>query len=597
MHQPLDWIIAPPAPAEAAELAAALKTSPLIAQMLLNRGLRDVGECQRFLSPTLMHLHEPARLPGLMTAAERLSRAIRDREKIVIYGDYDVDGITGTAILWHAIRILGGQAEYYIPHRLDEGYGLNAEAMAQICDAGAQLIVTVDCGVTALEEARIAAERGVDLIITDHHEWHASGPENLGGRPELPVCHAVVHPRLGAADPSAAYPNPCLCGAGVAFKLAWGLGQIHNGATRVSEPFRNFLVEATALAALGTIADVVPLTGENRSLAHFGLGGLMQSRLIGIRALIESAGLTGQKLNSYHVGFLLAPRLNACGRMGHAREAVELLTRADAAAAARIAGELEKQNRARQLTEREIFRQAMEQARSLGCDADECRGVVLASEGWHPGVIGIVASRVVNRLNRPTIMIALANGHGHGSGRSIAGFHLARALDACRQHLETCGGHEMAAGLRLRRERLDDFRRAFADYARGAVSDQMLRPALHLDCEAQLGQITGPLVDQINRMGPFGTANPRPLLCVRDVEVAAVPRRVGKSGEHLQLVVRQNGSRVRCIAFGQGALFERLVPGTRVDLAAEAVINEYNGFRNVQLEIRDVRFRGNQAQR
>ncbi len=269
----------------AEELARGLRVSPIIGRMLLNRGITSVEAAQGFLKPSLLGLEEPGKLPGLNCAAERIARAVRDGEKIVIYGDYDVDGITATSILWHAIVLLGGKVSTYIPHRIDEGYGLNSEAIGQICADGAKVIVTVDCGITAVEPARVARERGVDLIITDHHDFH-------GDPPVLPECFGIVHPRLlGEWE---AYPNPYLCGAGVALKLAWGIGQKAGGAARVSESFRGFLVEATALAALGTIADVVPLVGENRLLAHFGLSGLRQSKLSGIRALIESASLGGK---------------------------------------------------------------------------------------------------------------------------------------------------------------------------------------------------------------------------------------------------------------------------------------------------------------
>lgn len=607
MHRPKHWNIASTSE-QAEQLAASLKTSPLIAQMLLNRGLSEIEACQRFLSPSLKFLHDPAQIPNLPKAAERVAKAIRQGQKIVVYGDYDVDGITGTAILWHAIRLLGGQVDYYIPHRLEEGYGLNAEAITQICDAGAKLIITVDCGVTALAEASIAARRGVDLIVTDHHDWKSTNdePGTMNDEPKslpsihhsscrahrsplLPECFAIVHPRLpDAALP--AYPNPHLCGAGVAFKLAWGIGQAHGGAVRVSETFRQFLVEATALAALGTVADVVPLVGENRLLTHFGLSGLKQSQLTGIKALVESAGLTGQKLDSYHVGFLLAPRLNACGRMGHAREAVEMLTSASSPKAKEIALYLEQQNRQRQAMEKQILEEALTQIGQLGYDSDDCRAIVLGGAGWHAGVIGIVASRIVNRLNRPTIMVAFSEAHGHGSGRSIPGFHLAKALDACRPHLEACGGHEMAAGLRLERARFETFRQAFCAYAASAISPQMLVPELRLDCLAELRQMTEALVGDLHRLGPFGTGNPKPLLCCRDVEIAAPPRRVGRTGDHLQFLVRQGKQTMKCIAFNRGELFGELVVGRRIDLAVEPSINDFSGYRQVELEVKDLRF-------
>lgn len=594
MHRPKRWNIAEPHPA-AEELAARLKTSPLLAQVLLNRGFSDPAACTDFLRPTLKHLHEPFTLCNLRKAAERIARAIRDGEKIVIYGDYDVDGITATSILWHAITVFGGQVDFYIPHRVDEGYGLNADAIRQICDQGAKLIVTVDCGVTAIEQAKVACDRGVDLIITDHHEWkertedsglRTEQEHNPGHSPLLPDCYTIVHPRL---HEGVAYPNENLCGAGVAFKLAWGVGLVISGADRVSDEFRAFLVEATALAALGTIADVVPLVGENRALAHFGLGGLKRSRLRGLIALIESAGLTGQSLDSYDVGFKLAPRLNACGRMGHARLAVEMLTKADENQAREIAEYLEQQNRARQAMEKKILVAALEQAKENGLDDDGCCGIVLGAEGWHPGVIGIVASRVVDRLHRPTVMISFTNGHGQGSGRSISGFHLTKALDACRDHLETFGGHEMAAGLKLKTERFNDFRAAFAEHAKGCLSTDQLSPGIEIDAVAQLRHMTAALVNDLHRVGPFGNGNRKPLLACHGMEVTQPPRRVGKTGEHLQIQVRDETGSMKCIAFGFGAMFDRLLPGAKIDLVVDPTINEFNGRSSVELMVKDLK--------
>jgi single-stranded-DNA-specific exonuclease len=608
MPRPKRWNIAPADPA-AAELAGRLKTSPLLAQILLNRGLRDPLTCQEFLRPNLKQLHDPMTIPGLRRAAERIAQAIRDRQKIVIYGDYDVDGITAVAILWHAIRVLGGACDFYIPHRIDEGYGLNAEALRQLCDAGTNLIISVDCGITAIEQAKVAAERGVDLIITDHHEWHAAkgqrdqGTEGQGDKtgsapapfvplslcpsvPVLPECHSLVHPRL--PTDGAAYSNPHLCGAGVAFKLAWGIGLAMSGAARVSQEFREYLLEATALAALGTIADVVPLVGENRVLAHFGLCGLKASKLVGIQALIASAGLAGKNLDSFHVGFLLAPRLNACGRMGHARLAVEMLTTSDAAKADEIATYLEQQNRQRQSIEKKILDQALAQIEAGGWADDSKCAIVLGADGWHPGVIGIVASRIVDRFHRPAIMVALNNDHGQGSGRSIPGFHLAHALEACADHLDAFGGHEMAAGLKVQTEKFEAFRHSFCEHAGSIVKPEMLISELTLDTLAQVPQMSPALVKDLQRLGPFGHGNRRPLLCFRDVELSAPPRRVGKTGDHLQLHIRQSGQFIKCIAFGHGEMFDHLRIGTRLDLAVEPTLNEYNGYVSVELEVKDI---------
>ena len=580
--------------AGARELAERLKTSPLVAQMLLNRGFSEPDACREFLRPSLKCLHDPTLIPGLRPAAERVAKAIRDKEKIVVYGDYDVDGITASAILWHAITQLGGVVATYVPHRIDEGYGLNVEAVKQICAEGAKLIVTVDCGITATAPAACARECGVDLIITDHHDFHGDA---------LPDCASVVHPRLAppldfdelgrvAVGVSQVYPNPHLCGAGVAFKLAWEIGKCVNGdSARVNESFKAFLVEATALAALGTIADVVPLVGENRALAHFGLGGLKASKLVGIRALIASAGLDGQKLDSYHVGFRLAPRLNACGRMGHARLAVEMLTTANESRAVEIATYLEEQNRDRQALERKIADEAIAQARARGMDNGDARAIVLGSPDWHPGVIGIVASRLVDRFHRPSVLVAFGNAdYGQGSGRSIAGFHLARALDACTEHLEAHGGHEMAAGLKVRPEKFDAFAEAFLAHAGETISDEQLVPELALECDAEFSQITEALVNDMKRLGPFGHGNRKPLLCCRGAELVGPPRRVGKTGDHLQLFVRQGTTGMRCIAFNKGELFDRLRAGTFLDLAVEPQLNDFNGRVSVELDVKDLQF-------
>ena len=578
MQRKSRWSVAQGLP-EAAALADRIRVSPIVAQILLNRGITSDAECLSFLKPSLKLLHEPATLPGLTTAAARIAKAVRDGESIAIYGDYDVDGITASSILYHALTGLGAKVRTYIPHRIEEGYGLNPEAIAKLCDEGAGLIVTVDCGVTAIAPAAVAAERGVDLIVTDHHEWKVKD-----GVAELPVAVAIVHPRLGGD-----YPNPYLCGAGVAFKLAWGVGQAIHGA-RVGEHFKQLLVEMTAMAALGTIADVVPLVGENRILASFGLQCLPQSKILGIAALLESANLRGEKLDAFHVGFLLAPRLNAAGRMGHAGLALELLTTAGEERAAEIAAYLEAQNRERQATERQTLTEVTEEIARLGDDAEGCHGILVGRRGWHPGVIGIVASRVVDRLHRPTVLVAVnEEGVGSGSGRSIAGFHLAAALGVCGDLLVSHGGHEMAAGLKVKEGRLPELRERFQAHARATIGAEMLTPELKLECETGLGMMTAQLVNELGRLGPFGHGNRKPLLACRAVEVAATPRRVGKTGDHLQISLRQGGKVIKGIAFNRGDLADVLREGQRIDVAVEPSFNEWNGRVSVEVQIRDVR--------
>ena len=581
--KPKRWTIPEPDP-RAADLARLLRVSAVTAQVLLNRGLGDPDAARAFLQPTLKHLHDPSLLAGLDVASDRVARAVRDEQPIVIYGDYDVDGITATSILWHALRTLGADVRYYVPHRLEEGYGLNADAVAEICDGGAGLIVTVDCGVTAVGPAAVAKGRGVDLIVTDHHEWRQAAD----GSAALPDCFAIVHPKLPGPT-GRPYPNPHLCGAGVAFKLAWGIGKAVVGADRVSDTYRAFLLDATALAALGTIADVVPLVGENRVLAAYGLAGLEKSRLTGIRALVESAGLTGQPLDAYHVGFRLGPRLNAAGRMGHAKLAVEMMTDASPARAREVAAYLEGQNRDRQATERAILDEAVAQAEDLGYDRDDCRGIVLGGAGWHPGVVGIVASRIVERFHRPAVLVGVNDGMAQGSGRSISGFHLARAVAACGEHLITHGGHEMAVGLKLPADRLGDFRSAFCAYAGDHLTAEQLSPEVKLEVSAQLPQVTRALVDDLSRMGPFGMGNRRPMVACHRVTVTGDPRRVGKASAHMQLRVAQGGATLKCIVFNAGAELDDLRAGQVIDVAVEPQTSEFNGSVNVELRVADVR--------
>lgn len=579
---------APPTdPAIAAELARMLGTSAVVGTILAARGFRadddvSIAAARRFLQPKLADLHEPVGISGLLPAAKRLAKAIGDGERIAIYGDYDVDGITATAILWHTFTLLGAAETSlmtYIPHRVDEGYGLNSEAIDKLADDGARVIVSVDCGITAVEQALRARERGMDLIITDHHEWR----EGEAG-PTLPEAFALVHPRLPGHE---AYGNPDLTGAGVAFKLAWEVGKQVSGKERVSEELRSFLVEAMALAALGTIADVAPLLGENRILARYGLGGLKHTKLRGLRALIESAGLNGKEIDSYHVGFLLGPRLNACGRMGHAELAVEMLTTAGPGRAREIADFLECQNRQRQATEKSIVEAAVEQVQDRGWDSPDWPAIVVDGEGWHVGVVGIVASRLVDRFHKPAVVLATDNGTCGGSARSIMGFHLAQALAECDDLLAGHGGHAMAAGLRLETANIDRFRERFVGVARQRLKPEDLVAGMSVDAEVSLGQVSETLVKELDRLGPFGPGNPRPVLVLRGLTVLTA-RACGKTGDHLQLLLDDGQRRMKGIAFGCGKLALQLKGGDKLDVAAVPQLNEWNGRVSVELQIKDL---------
>lgn len=580
---PKDWVIEPPAVGREA-LAAALRVSPIVAQVLCNRGVTTVEAARQFLKPAVADLPPPEAFPATLRAAEQIVEAVRSGKKIVLYGDYDVDGITGVAILWHCLRLAGCDAGFYIPDRIEEGYGINANALSKLADDGAQVVISVDCGITATEPAALARQRGIDLIITDHHHPKTGAD----GRPELPDA-TIVHP--GIAQPGdPLYPNPDLCGAGVALKLAWAIAQKLSGATKVRPEYREFLVGALGLAAMGTVADIVPLVGENRILAHHGLSGLAECQFIGIQALIKAAGLAGKKIGGYDVGFKLAPRLNAIGRMGHARLAVELLTRAGPEDAEAIARNLEEQNRRRQSVEREITAQAKQMVIDQGQNEDSVRAIVLASAGWHAGIVGIVASRIVETFGRPAVLIALENGVGQGSARSIRNFPLVAALDDCREHLLTCGGHAMAAGLRIDAARVDGFREAFQARAARLLTPADLKPKLRLDDVVGLDQLTESLVADLERLEPCGAGNPSPKLATDWLNVVGEPRAVGAGGHHLQVTLGQGPRQCKGIAFNQAPLRETLLDHRRCKAAFRPILNEWNNRRSVEMEIVDFQF-------
>lgn len=549
--------------------------SPLIAQLLLNRGLSRQSNPGTFLSPQLKDLDPPDTLPGATQAAELIVQAIGRQDMIVLYGDYDVDGITGLAILWHVLTLAGGKCTFYVPHRVDEGYGLNPDAVRRLIREGAGMIISIDCGITGHEVADILAQAKVPLIITDHHTL----PQ------ELPQASAIVHPLLGRGG-----PNPYLCGAGVAFKLAWSIALQLSDTDRADGPFRSLLMEMLPLASLGTIADVVPLVGENRIIARHGMMGLPKTNLPGLRALMDSSGLSDKAIDGYDVGFKLAPRINAAGRMGHARLAVELFTRADDNRAREIALYLEEHNRSRQATERKITRQAIEMVEQQGLDSDARRAIVIAGEGWHAGVIGIVAARLVDRYHRPVIVISLSEDEGQGSGRSIEHFDLSKALSSCDEYLVSHGGHAMAAGLRIARHQIEGFTEALVGRANNQLTGADLINKLRLDAEISLHELTLPTVEAILGLGPFGAGNPRPKLASDWLELVQEPRCVGKTGTHLQATFRQNGTTIRAIGFGLGEHIELLKQHRRCRVAFEPMINDFKGRRSVEMQMVDLQF-------
>lgn len=571
------WVIRPP-DGRSAQLAKSLKISPLLAQVLINRGLTETQSGSIFLRPKLTQLIDPAQMPGIEPAVCRLKQAVINKEKITVYGDYDVDGITGVAILWQLLTLLGADVDYYIPHRIDEGYGLNAEAVRTLAKSGSKLLVTVDCGVTAYSSAELAEQLGLDLIITDHHQ-----PDS-----ELPKAVAIVHPALKKS-----YPNQNSAGAMVAFKLAWAIANEFNSGRKLEPRLRQFMLNATSLAAMGTVADIVDLRGENRVLTSFGLKALPECKLSGIQALIESAGLTGHRLDSFHIGFRLAPMLNAAGRMGHARLAVELLTSEKPIRSMQIAEYLKEQNKQRQQYERRIFKQACEMIVERNLHHPDRKSIVLANENWHTGVIGIVASRIVDKFYRPTIMInvgSVENGIAQGSARSIHGFCLLSAIKACSQHLITFGGHKMAAGITIETEKIDRFATEFEAYAKQNLNENDVSAKLDIDAVAPLLEFRNEMVSELQMLGPFGEGNPKPIFATKGVRLASPPRRVGSGREHLQLAITDNTAVVRCIGFRFGKLEKKLLEHEFFNVAYQPQLNTYNGNTNVEFVLTDIQF-------
>ncbi|HWQ52309.1 MAG TPA: single-stranded-DNA-specific exonuclease RecJ [Bryobacteraceae bacterium] len=546
---------------EAARLAASLGIGLPVAKVLCARDLRDPETARRFLNPSLDHLHPPELLAGLPKAVERLKRAIANGERILIYGDYDVDGTTAVVILKTAIRLAGGNADFKVPHRIRDGYGMREDAIREAAEAGVRLIVSVDTGIRAGEVVRCAAGLGVDVIVTDHHLPEA----------DLPPAVAVLNPNR----PDCPYPDKNLCGAGVAFKLAqalmatlgWDAGKIR----RITESLLK-------LVAIGTVADVVPLTGENRIMVKHGLAGLGDVRSPGLRALLDVSGCpAGTVPTSTQVAFRIAPRINAAGRMDTAEAVIELFLTGDEARAREIAAQLQQLNEERQQTEEAITRQILDEC--LREPVDGRFALVFCGENWHRGVLGIVASRITERFHRPVFVLGLdsAEGLAQGSGRSIPAFHLLEALEAMPELFERFGGHKHAAGLTLRGERVPEFRERFNSWAAARLTPADLAPEVEIEALLELREINERSAAEVFALAPFGHGNPAPLFGALDVEVAGTP--VVMKEKHLRVTVRQNGQTLVLKAWNFAGRVGELAPGTRLDVAFRLEEDPYSAAR------------------
>jgi single-stranded-DNA-specific exonuclease len=559
------WILPEqPDPAVVRSLCDELLLPEPICRLLALRGHVPAESAKRYLRPRLEQLLPPEQLLDLGRAVDRLVKAIRDGETILVHGDYDVDGISSTTLLTKAFRALGAKVVPFIPRRITDGYDLTEAGVRAAQDAGATVVVTCDCGTSAVAPVRTLQAAGIDVIISDHH---------LPGG-DLPNAFAILNPKR----PGCGSEDKDLAAVGVAFKLALAV-------TRALGGNENAVFGMLDLVALATIADIAPLRGENRVFARYGLKMLAETQNLGLRALIRSTGLEGRPLTAGRVGYILAPRLNAVGRLGHALRGVELLTAGTEQEANVIARELEELNAKRQ----EIDRATLEQARRLvlALDLDETFGIVLAEEGWHPGVIGIVASRIVEEFGRPTILIALDGEEGKGSGRSISRFDLHAGIGSCRHLLTRFGGHRSAAGVTIRRDRVEEFARCFNDAARAVLSPDDLVPELRIDLEVALADLTPGFESLLRHLEPCGIGNPSPMLLARGVRLASPPRIVGQGG--LKLRLQTDHEPLEALGWSLGGRVGELAMDRPFDIAFRLERDEYQGISKLQAKLADFR--------
>jgi single-stranded-DNA-specific exonuclease len=564
----LIWDHVPCSDEQASALADALGVTPVFARLLCQRGFADPDAARCFLDPRLDHLHDPFGLPDMRPAVTRVLAAVSRHERIAIHGDYDVDGITSTVILRRTLEMLGADVVHYLPERLRDGYGMHAPAVERLHAEGVRLLISVDCGTRSVEAAERARELGVDLIITDHHE-----PDT-----QLPRALALINPKRHDST----YPEAELAGVGVALKLVQALCR--------ETGHDNWLPGFIKIAAIGTLADVVPVLGENRVIAKLGLEMLSKGpHKVGLRALIEAAGLTGKKIDTYHVAFLIAPRVNAAGRMGTPDIAARLLLATDESMAEEVrllAERLNEENQRRQQEEQRLLAHAK---KVIETDPDVgARSVlVVAGEGWHRGVIGIVASRLVDTFYRPVVVLSIDGTEAHGSCRSIHSFDMLGALERCSGMLTRFGGHKQAAGLTLEAARVREFRKAMVDWGDEVLTPDDLRPRLRVDAPLRLGAIRSELVTELDTLAPFGPGNPRPVFSAANVEVA--DRRRLKD-RHLKFGLRQDGRLFRAVAW-QAVGHEAWLDGHRgtIDVAFSLNQNTYRGESHLELTLADLK--------
>ena len=554
---------------EVKNLAEALNVSPIVAALLISRGYESVEDAHKFLNPSYENLREPFLMKGMKEAVGRILRAIENREKILIWGDYDVDGTTGTVVLRKALEILGAETGFHVPNRFTEGYGINIPALEKAKEKGFSLVISVDCGIRSFEPLIWAKENGMDVIVTDHH----LSDEGRGN----PPAYAVVNPN----QPGCEYPDKNLAGVGVAFKLVHALLREKGKENLV----RGFL----KIVAIGTIADIMKLTGENRAIVTLGLQDLPKAHNFGLKALMEISDCRSE-MTSYHIGFRIAPRINAAGRMENARQVVELFEAESFEKARELAGILDSRNRERQKIQREITELALLEYVENGGSRKQSHVAVIAGENWHRGVIGLAASKITEKLHRPSIVISLENGIGHGSARSIAGYHLLNGLESCGDLMEQFGGHAAAAGMKIKFENIEKLREMVNQHAIANLSDEDLIPELKIDAVVSSNTLGLPLVEDLKRLEPFGMGNRKPTFVTRDLFLQSDPFVMKE--KHLKLKLKDAGGKQFEAVWWDGvekSKEQTLKPKSRIELAYTPEANVWNGNTRLQLVVEDLR--------
>ena len=560
------WSLLNPDQNTVSSVKKAFRTSEVIARVLANRNILNPNLARPFFTPNLDMLHNPYLMQDMDKAVERVLKNIKSGKPIMVFGDYDVDGTTGAAALYLAFQKFGADVTYYIPDREKEGYGLSYHGIEVAKDIGIDLIITCDCGINAFVQVDFANEQNIDIIITDHHTTDT----------ELPKAHAILNPKREDCE----YPFKGLCGGGVAFKLITAIGN------ELNIPLTDY-EEIIPLITLGIAADVVPIKDENRVIVHHGLNILENLEKPGLKTLLELAGLKGH-ISVGQLVFSIAPRINAAGRIGDANRAVELLVTDDQDKARLLAKELDNENKRRQIIQQAVVDEALLKV-NAEADLKNENALVLADAGWHPGVVGIVASKIKEEFNRPTIIIALENGSGKGSARSVAGFDLYEALTACKTHLDGYGGHPMAAGLTLSNQKLEDFKKAFINFANERLTEENLQATLTLDSEIALQDITPRFMEFLDKLSPYGPGNMRPKFAIRNAEIAGAPKVIGKTGEHIRFKIRQGLKSCSAVGFGLSNKYEMLITGQPVDIACVVETNEWQGNTSIQMNVRDIK--------